>query len=314
MDALSDILRSMRLSSGLISVARLSAPWGVETRGHPDTIFHAVVSGHCWLQREGAAPVELSQGDIMLITCGDPHVLYSHTQARRAWIRDLEATRSGGVDQLRYGGGGAETVVLCGTFRVESAAQDLLRDLLPPELVVRQRTQGVVAWLEATLRMISDEIAGDLPGSDVVLARLTDVLLVHVLRAYVATLPSDARGWLAATRDARIGQALATIHRDPSQRLTATSLAAQVGMSRSGFFARFSELVGEPPARYLVRWRMQRAGELLLRSDASVAVLADEVGYASEDAFCKAFKRVMQVSPAVWRRQGGNTAGASAMA
>ncbi len=303
MDALSNILHSMRLANGLISLARLSEPWCIETSGYQGTIFHAVVSGHCWLQREGAKEVELSQGDIMLVTRGDSHRLFDRHNEMPVSIRSLTDPNKNQLAVIEYGGGGPQTVVMCGVFRLESAAQDILQDLLPPELVVRQRTHGVVAWLESTLRMMSDEIGNGLPGGDAVLARLTDVLLVHVLRAYAAGLPNDAHGWLAATRDPQIGQALALIHNNPTQRFTAASLASQVGMSRSGFFARFSSLVGEPPARYLTRWRMQKAADLLLRSDQSVAVLAESVGYSSEDAFCKAFKRVMHVSPAVWRRQ-----------
>jgi AraC family transcriptional regulator, alkane utilization regulator len=163
---------------------------------------------------------------------------------------------------------------------------------------------GVGAWLDTTIDMLAQELDRHAPGAEIMVARFTDVLVMHLLRVCVEQAPDRGGGWLSALRDERIGRAIATMHKQPAGKWTATNLASRAGMSRSSFFQRFNELVGEPPARYLARWRMWVAADLLRGESLSMGELAERVGYASEDAFSRVFKKIIGVSPVQYRRDG----------
>ena len=158
-------------------------------------------------------------------------------------------------------------------------------------------------WLEPTLKFIAWEVASGKPGAHTVVSRLADVLFIQIVRGYLANLPEDAIGWLGALKDQQIGSALSLIHQNPERDWTVLALAEQVAMSRSAFAARFARLVGEPPLHYLTRWRMQLAARLLADGASKVAAVSEEVGYASEAAFSRTFKRIAGVAPALWRKQ-----------
>jgi transcriptional regulator GlxA family with amidase domain len=200
-----------------------------------------------------------------------------------------------------HGGGGEETFIICGTFAMDHAASDSFLSLLPRVLHVRDPQAGIATWIESTLALMEKEIASARPGVDSVLGRLADVLFVQVMRASLSTLPQERAGWLAALHDPQIGRALALLHGSPGERWTAESLARRVGLSRSSFFERFTRLVGEAPAQYLARWRILSAADLMDRTRLGTAELADRVGYGSEDAFARAFKKHFGVTPGQYR-------------
>ncbi|MEM9454042.1 MAG: AraC family transcriptional regulator [Myxococcota bacterium] len=306
-DALREVLRSFRLETSVMSRAHLGSPWAVSTQGLPGAIFHAVVEGECHLRPDnGPAPLCLGPGDVALLTRGDPHVLSDGGGSIPAPLGQLAMRNDGRcVETLEYGGSGEQTRIICGSFALRHAGGDVMLSALPPVMHARGRgSGGVGAWLDTTIDMLAHELDRRSPGAEIMVARLTDVLVIHLLRACVEQAPERGGGWLSALRDERIGRAIATMHHDPGGKWTASSLASRAGMSRSSFFARFSELVGESPARYLARWRMWVAADLLAQQSLSLGELAERVGYSSEDAFSRVFKKVIGVSPVQYRRDG----------
>ncbi len=304
MDALSRILRSVRLGSSLISRARLTAPWGVRSPGAPRAIFHAVLRGRCFVRRDGdAEATPLGPGDVVVLAHGDAHVMSDDPSTRPASIDLLRPRRDGALPLLEHGGGGTETRLICGKFELDHDGGAALLRLLPPLLHARADGAELAPWVDTTLRMLEAEVEREDAGVAEMLSRLTDILFVQVLRRHVASAPTQARGWLAALRDPQIGQALALIHAEPASRWSASTLASRVGLSRTRFFEQFTEAVGEPPARYLARWRVHNATDLMRRGSLSTAAVAELVGYSSEDAFTKVFKRHLGVSPSAFRRR-----------
>lgn len=300
MDALSRILQSVRLKSSILSVAELSPPFGVRTRGVDDgaAIFHAVVAGRAELVTEGRT-ASLATGDVAVLTRGQGHDLADPPETPPAPLTSLPRI-DGPVPIVRSARGTPTTRIVCGVFRLDHAASRSLLSLLPEVLV----HQGASAdpesqeWVAATVKLLDLELRRGADGAGAVAARLCDVLFVQLLRGGRLR----TQGWLAALADPHIGNALALIHEDPRTRWDAAVLAERVGMSRTRFFARFSELVGEPPAQYLARWRMVVAADRLGREDLSVMELAERCGYGSEDAFVRVFKRHFGVTPSAYRR------------
>lgn len=302
MDPLSGILSSVRLASSIWSTARLTAPFAVRTRGASSAIFHAVVRGNAFMARNREEPLALGPGALVLLPRGDSHVICDQPGRVPAALGDLSPVDpEDEIPCVEHGGGGDETFLICGTFAMDHAAAETLLALLPPVLHVPSRGKGLVSWFDSTLKLMEHELSEGDPGVDAVLGRLADILFVQILRSSLASLPAEDAGWLAALRDERIGRAIAIIHESPETRLSAELLARQVGMSRSAFFERFSKLVGEPPAQYVTRWRMQTAADLLRRTSLGNAELAERIGYASEDAFGKAFKRFSGATPHEYR-------------
>lgn len=305
MDSLSTILGSVRLASTAISCARFGAPWAVHTEGAPSGIFHAILEGSAWISAGGGqAPLHLVEGDVIVLPSGIAHTIGNDPQTPAVSIRDLSVQRTeGGVGVVHHGGRGAVTRIFCGTFRLDHDAESSLLSLLPPLMHVPGSREPMGEPTSATLKLLDHEVTHNAPGSGTMILRLCDVLFVQVLREHVAASPAGARGWLAALRDEHVGKALALIHENPAERWDARLLAARAGTSRSRLFARFTQLVGEPPARYVARWRILTAADLLRRRRTSIADVAERVGYASEDAFVKAFKRHLGDSPSEYRRK-----------
>ena len=305
-DALSPILRSMRLSSGLISRGHFSEPWAVHSEGAPFAIFHAVVEGSCEAKRDAdLVGTRLEQGELVLFTRGDAHTVSDGRCTRARSITGLPSRDVGGVAVVEHGGGGDRSRILCGRFHLDHAAATL-EELLPPVIVIRKQQSRMVEWLDTTMGLISFELDHRRQGSDEILTRLTDILFVQVLRAYALSLQPGEGGWLGAAHDPRIAKALALMHDQVSEAWTAELLARRVAMSRSAFYARFTELVGETPSKYLTRWRMRVAMDLMRGTEElSTWELAERVGYSSEDSFSRAFKRTLGVSPSAWRREQG---------
>src|SRR5207253_4752553 len=205
---------------------------------------------------------------------------------------------------VRHGGGGAETALICGSFRFEGSRTHPLLSVLPPLIHIQGdggASSRTTEWLSTTLRFLAAEARHPRPGAETLISRLTDVVFVQALRAWIESQPEGVGGWLGALRDRQIAAALGQIHRQPERDWSVARLASTVGMSRSSFAARFTALVGEAPLAYLTRWRMHLAGELLRGRDLSVSEIAGRVGYESEAAFSKAFKREAGISPGAYR-------------
>ena len=311
MDTLSAILDAVRLSTGLISRAHFQAPWAVHTSGASGAIFHTLVSGRCWIKPDAAGTaIRLEAGDVVVVSRGDPHVMCDDPGTRPVPIASVPTLFEGaGVPTVHHGGKGEETRILCGTFRLEHGTGESLLQQLPPIVHVPRAEHAMTGWVATAVQWMDQELERGAPGAETVVGRLTDVLFVQVLRQLATTQPESLRGWLAATRDEHIGRAVALIHEEPGASWNAELLASRVGMSRSRFFERFTELIGEPPAKYLAGCRIRAAAELLRGKDWSTAELASRVGYASEDGFTRMFKRRVGVSPREFRRRVEQRAG-----
>ncbi|MCP4870911.1 MAG: AraC family transcriptional regulator [Proteobacteria bacterium] len=290
----------VRVEGSLFSRAEMTAPWGVSTRGAGDGIFHAVVAGAGQLEVEGEPTRSFRAGDLLVMPHGAAHVLRDASGSPVRHISQWPSEREDdGLPCLRGGGPGAPTSLLCGTFRFDAEGRTSLLPSLPA--VIHVSGGQATGWLDSTLRHLADELASGRPGGAVLAARLADLLFVGVLRAWIEEA-DDATGWLAALGDPQLSRALGAIHGDAARSWTVAELAREAGMSRSGFFARFSERVGEPPAAYLTRWRMTVARAQLRRTSDPLIEVAERVGYGSEAAFSRAFKRSVGVPPATWRR------------
>lgn len=302
MDAVTEILRSMQLTSAVVSRGTFGRPWSVRTEGGTGAIFHAVSRGSCWLVDVPSGDrFELREGEIALVRRGRAHVVCDDPRTRPTVPIAAVAHASADPSAVRYGGPGDETRVLCGISKLDLSGGASLLDALPPVVHVRRSSSDLVRWIDDTLALVAAELASGVPGADAVVSRLLDLLFVQILRAAAASLPKDAVGWLAAVHDDRIGKALSAIHVEPERAWSTEALARRSGMSRSAFFDRFTALVGEPPARYLARWRVVLAVDLVRKKPVDLAELAARLGYKSEGAFSKAFKRYTGMTPRAMR-------------
>jgi AraC-like DNA-binding protein len=258
-----------------------------------------VSSGECWLSlEERDHPISLTSGDCFVLAPGSAYALGDTPLWSAQDISELFAGDCGGVS--RFGGGGAPTTIIGGRFAFGTAVDPLL-DLLPPLILIRAN-QGGSAALRATLELLASETAAPAPGSPLVINRLADILFIHAIRAYIASNPSPKTRWLRALADPPIGSALKAMHEKLDHPWTVMELAFIAGMSRSTFAQHFKELVGQTPLEYLTRWRMYKAGRLLRDHDKKLFEVATSVGYESDGAFHKAFKRVLGVTPGEYRR------------
>jgi len=341
MDVLSDALRVIRLTSAVFFTARFSAPWSAISPAAermrpilaPDSecmaLFHIVASGEpCWVAIEGKAPIKVSAGDIVILPQGDQHVLTSDLTLKppsidtslRGLISTLEEKTPGCLPGMHYGGGGAATNVICGYLHCDQRFNPLL-GAMPQAICVRVRDGAALVqstgattelralamppetanWLETTLRYTIAEAQGPSAAGSAMLARLTELMFAEVMRRYVEHLPAGESGWLAGLHDAQIGRVLRLIHADPARGWTVAALGKAAGISRSALAERFAALVGESPMRYLAGWRMQLAKRLLRETGQGIAEIAVRVGYESEAAFNRAFRRLVGKPPATWR-------------
>jgi len=299
-DVLADVLRTARAGGTLSARTVLHAPWGVAFGEELRAGFHVVVQGTCWLRLEdGSEPSQLVAGDVVYLPHGPRHVL-SDAPGRPAqdWRR-LYDEHAG--SEVRVEGGGARTVLLCGSYRLDVDGPSPLLGALPAVVHVPADQAARTGALAASLTLLAAELDATRPGTDVAVERLIDLMLVYLLRAWLARQPADCGGWLAAVADPQVGRALALVHAEPGRRWTVDSLARAVGLSRAAFARRFTERVGEPPLAYVTRWRMTVAARLLREADQPLAAIADQVGYDSEFAFAKAFKRSRGLPPGRYR-------------
>ena len=303
-DPLGEALHFLHMSGVFYTRSEFTAPWGLDLPALPDCLmFHVLTLGQCWLEVEGSEPRLLQAGDFALVPHGEGHLLLSAPGVPAAALFDLPREQiSERYEILRHGQGGAATSMVCGAVRFDHpAARQLLR-LLPKSICIEAWHSPQMEWIRSTVSLMAAE-AGELrPGGETIITRLADILVIQAIRSWLEEDPAAHTGWLGALQDKQIGRALLLIQRHPARAWTVASLAAEVSMSRSAFAARFKELVGESPLQYLTRWRMNLALNWLKDEDAVLGELADRLGYQSEAAFSRAFKRFIGVSPGAVRR------------
>jgi AraC-like DNA-binding protein len=314
-DVLSDLLRVVRLSGAVLLRGDLTAPWAVETpppaqlarRLLPGArrlvLLHVVAEGHCWIALADGERIPLPPGTLALLPYADAHVLGSGEAGEPAPIVDLlpATPPRADVPVIVHGGGGAATRLVCGVLHCDELLFHPVLQTLPRLLVARPTAGAEASLVTATIRHLVAEAAAPQAGGACLRARLAELLFLEVLRRHLATLPPRTSGWLGAANDPMVGGALQQLHARPRERWTVATLARQVGASRSRLGTRFTALVGEPPMRYLTRWRLQLAARMLREGEAGLAAIAEQVGYESEAAFNRAFKRHAGAPPGAWR-------------
>lgn len=315
MDVLSEVLRVVRLKGALFFNAEFSAPWCVSTSrstaitpylspeaGHL-IIYHFLTEGRAYARLKEGRREELIAGDIVIFPHGDAHVLGNGSPEKPVDSLHMFAKNlTQGLKLVRFGGGGTLTRFVCGFMACEPRLSEVFLAGLPKMLKVHVTNEPSGQWLENSIRFSVDALNGSNAGSGLVLAKLSEVLFVETLRHYINALPPDQIGWLAGARDPIIGQALALLHKEPAEPWTISNLARRVGLSRTRLAERFRHLLGEPPMAYLAQWRLKLGAEILQSTEDSVAEVAAAVGYGSEAAFNRAFKREFDCPPAQFRR------------
>jgi AraC-like DNA-binding protein len=316
MDAFSEVLRGLRLTGAVFFRAALSAPWNYATPKSRDmapllapgaqhlVIYHFVASGALAASVDGGPGLELAAGDIVVFPHGDPHHLKAGAAAGPVDSKAvMQKIVSRDLEPFEAGGGGATTELICGYLVCDPLLCGPILESLPPILKVNVRADRAGHWLEQSILHLAEEAATQTPGSEAMLAKLSEALFVDTLRRYVADLPEQSTGWLAGARDVAVGRTLALMHGRPGHPWTVAELAEAVGVSRSILVERFSRYLAEPPMAYLTNWRLRLAADALRSTPKGVADIAAEVGYESEAAFNRAFKRAFGLPPARFRRE-----------
>ncbi|HSM86960.1 MAG TPA: AraC family transcriptional regulator [Candidatus Limnocylindrales bacterium] len=316
MDVLSEVLKVVKLEGAVYYNGEFSAPWSFRSPASrrlapylaPDAghviIYHLITEGRGYAEIRQGTRVPLGPGDIVVFPHGDPHMLGNGPVRDTVNSeRELERILSKGFKLVRMGGGGEITRIVCGYMACEPRLSRLFLAGLPPVFKVNIRSDASGQWLENSILFSVAEADSARAGGEAVLAKLSEALFVETLRRYIAQLPSYQTGWLAGARDPEVGNALALMHRRPAHPWTIAGLACEAGISRSVLAERFRQYLGEPPMAYLTRWRLQLGAQMLKSTGYSVAQIAAEVGYESEPAFNRAFKRQFNLPPARFRAE-----------
>jgi AraC-like DNA-binding protein len=316
MDALSQTLRVVRLVGAIFIEARFTAPWCYQSP-HADSvagvlepgadrvvIFHLITEGECWVEMaSGEAPVRIVAGDVVVFPHGDPHRMNSAPGLPPAASKPLASMLTRRPVQIRYGGGGKVTKIACGYLACDARLARMLLTGLPSLVKVNVRDSNAGPWLEASVRYALTEARSPRPGGGGVLDKLAELLVIEVLRQYMNEQTEGCTGWLAGLRDRIVGAALNALHKAPARPWTLEDLAREAGTSRSVLAERFQHIVGASPIHYLTQWRMLLAANLLCRGNLPLTHIANDVGYQTDTAFSRAFRREFGVPPATWRRQ-----------
>jgi AraC-like DNA-binding protein len=314
-DALSQTLDVVRMTGAIFINARFTAPWCyrspsassaariLEPSAERVVIFHFITEGECFVEMPDGSVTHLHAGDVVVFPSGDPHRMGSQpglsAAAPTAPLEEILARRP---NRLAYGGGGAVTRVVCGYMACDERLGRMLLGGLPSLLQVNVRGSSCGGWLESSLNYALQEVRSPRPGGNAVLSKLAEVLFIEVLRSFMQKGQNPQRGWLAGVGDRIVGAALKAMHAAPARPWTLDELAHHIGSSRSVLAERFLELVGTTPIQYLTQWRMLLAASLLSRSRAPLAAIAEQVGYQTDTAFSRAFRREYGAPPDKWRR------------
>jgi AraC-like DNA-binding protein len=322
-DALSDLLKTVRLTGAAYFEIAAQAPWSVRSPAREMILprilpgadhlisYHVVTEGRCFASLVGGEPVALEAGEVVVFTNADPHVM-SSAGGMRADPPSADMIEIASAGRLPFlinlmNGGAPTAKLVCGYLACDARPFNPLLEALPPMLKAGDGRRNDTGWLGQFIHFAVAEVADKRAGSESVLTKLSELMFIDVVRRYIEAMPSQDTGWLAGLRDPFVGKALALIHARPSFAWTVEGLARQCGASRTVLAERFAQLVGSPPMHYLAKWRMQVASELL-NGNANMASIAAQVGYDSEAAFSRAFKKMIGVAPSVWR-QGGRSPG-----
>jgi AraC-like DNA-binding protein len=316
MDALSETLRVVRLVGAIFIHGRFTAPWCyqspsadsaaplLEPGAERVVIFHLITEGECFVELGGQPPMRLSAGDAVVFPQGDAHRMASEPGLAPALGgARLDAVLSRRPRHLAFGGGGPTTRLVCGYLACDARLARMLLAGLPPLVRVNVRGSNAGLWLEASVRYALAEARSPRPGGAGVLAKLAEVLFIEVLRLYMNEQGAGRTGWLAGVGDRVVGAALNELLKRPAHAWTLEELAREAGTSRSVLAERFQHLVGSSPMQYLMQWRMLLAANLLCRSNTSLARIAEDVGYQTDTAFSRAFRREYGAPPAAWRKR-----------
>jgi AraC-like DNA-binding protein len=308
MDALSEVLRAVRVTSAFFFSGEFSAPWRFATPAQdklaptlsPESehlvLFHLVTDGVASARTQGHDDLSLASGDVVIFPHGDAHEMWNGRGAKLFPSTRLSPSLARGeLAHERWGGGGPTTGIICGYFGCERRAGGLFLNGLPPAFKVNVRAGAAGSWIESAIRHSAGELEVQRPGRMAVLSKLAESLFIDALCRYMDELPLERTGWLAGARDPNVGRALAHLHRDPAHPWTLQDLARASGVSRT---------VLAPPLAYLARWRLQMGARLLRTTNRKVLDVAGDVGYESEAAFNRAFKRAFGTPPARYRREG----------
>lgn len=324
-DALSDVLRTVRLTGAVYFDYHLTSPWSagapaarvvaplVMPEAEHVIEFHVIAKGTCWGGLVGEAPLRLEAGDIIVFPQGDAHVL-SSAPGMHAELDWTQYQRPEGVHRLfvqEKGGGGKDRVqLICGFLGCDLRPFNPLFAGLPRMIHLSSRAGPEPGWLDHFITAVIEESARKRPGGENVLARLAELMFVEVVRRYLETMSPDHTGWLAGLRDRAIGRAMAAMHARPTHAWSLDELAKEASLSRSALAERFTQVVGVPPMQYLAQWRIQLAASLISGGTLSIGAVATQVGYESEAAFNRAFKRLVGLTPGAWRKTRSLPSGA----
>jgi AraC-like DNA-binding protein len=333
MDVLSDVIRIVRLSGAVFFTAEFSSPWALESP-NPDlladivmpdaecvVLFHILMEGACIVECASCVSARMEANDVIVFPHGEPHTMRSDEGTQVTRMDSVFPRRSqDSLPQVTFGGGGRVSQFICGYLNCDQRFAPLL-GALPTMLLVRNRENdtvleaidrggrrpsalpiGSTAWLGTTLKYTMHEARTARPGNAAMLGRLTELMFVEIIREYMQQVPDDRGGWLAGLKDPYVGKALRLLHANPMRNWTVEDLARETALSRSALAQRFTDLVGEAPMRYLANWRMQLAKDMLREGLHSIQEIAARVGYESEPAFNRAFKRATGCPPAAWRK------------
>jgi len=315
MDVLSEVLRAVKLEGALFFNGEFSAPWCLKSALSPAVahtlspgaghliIFHFLTEGRAYARLPEGRREELGAGDIVIFPHGNAHFLGNGSPEKPVdSFQTFAKNLTQGLKVARFGGGGETTKFVCGFLACDPRLSEVFLAGLPPILRVPAVKDASGQWLEHAIRFSVGEEGGSNAGSGLVVAKLSEVLFVETLRRYILGLPPGETGWLAGARDPVIGQALALLHREPAHPWTISDLAKRVGLSRTRLAERFRHFLGESPIAYLAQWRLKLGAEMLQSTENSVAEVSAAVGYGSEAAFNRAFKRQFACPPAHFRR------------
>jgi AraC-like DNA-binding protein len=333
MDVLSDVLRVVRLSGAVFFNAEFSAPWSISSPQGRDlasmilptaecvSLFHVLVDGECWFRSEGYPQVRLTSGDVIVFPHAHPHDMSSHKGGETTPIGTLIPGESGDtLASVSHGGGGKKSRFVCGYLQCDQRFGPLIGSL-PTMMLLRRANryalvetvdadgqrpspvaEGADTWLSTTLEYAIREAKSEAPGNATMLERLTELIFVEILRQYMKQLREGQPGWLAGLGDPYVGKALRLMHEAPERDWTVEELAREAAISRSALAQRFTNVIGDSPKHYLASWRIELAKRMLREGLHPIPEIADRVGYESEAAFNRAFKRITGSPPATWRR------------
>jgi AraC-like DNA-binding protein len=315
MDAFSDVLRSARLSGGVFLHAEFTAPWCVSARMSPELCsrflgaaahlipFHYVVEGEFEVSVGDDAPMRLGPDHVVLFPRNDVHLMGSDLRLASVPVGDIILPPDGGrLASIRHGGSGAATRLICGYLGSESVLLNPVIQALPAAVGFNVDGSRPAAWIRASFEYAAREVEGVRAGSDTVLAKISELLFVEAVRNYIEAAPQDQSGWLAGLSDPTVARVLAMLHADIQRAWSVETLAREAGVSRSVLAERFARIIGVGPMHYLAHWRLQVAAQELKSSPTTLARVAERIGYESEAAFSRAFKKEFGVAPATWRR------------